>query len=62
VHLLNTAAWIRALADDGIIPDGVQVLADINAQRKSPLLPLERPGRTRRVQSRWLRKPNDDAR
>jgi hypothetical protein len=61
VHLLNTAAWIRALADEGIITDGAQVLADINAQRKSPLLPLERPGRTRRVQSRWLRKRSDDA-
>jgi hypothetical protein len=49
VHLLNTAAWIRALADEGIIPDGLKVLEDINAQRKSPMIPIERPGRTRRV-------------
>jgi hypothetical protein len=60
VHLLNTAAWIRALADDGIIPDGLKVLEDINAQRKSPMMPIERPGRTRRVRSKWLRRPSDD--
>jgi hypothetical protein len=57
VHLLNTAAWIRALADEGVIQDGLQVLDTINAQRKSPMIPLERPGRTRRVQSKWMRKP-----
>jgi hypothetical protein len=54
VHLLNTAAWIRALADEGIVPDGLAVLETINAQRKSPMFPLERPGQTRRVRSRWL--------
>ncbi len=44
VLLLNTAAWIRALADEGIIADGAQILDDISAQRKSPMLPMERPG------------------
>jgi hypothetical protein len=57
VHLLNTAAWIRALADEKIIPDGLELLDAINAQRKSPMIPLERPGRTRRLQSKWIRKP-----
>ncbi len=61
VHLLNTAAWIRALADEGIIPDGRKIIDEINAQRKSPMRPIGRPGRTRKVQSRWLRRPNDDA-
>jgi hypothetical protein len=60
VHLLNTAAWIRGLADDGIIADGAKVLDAINAQRKSPMMPLERPGRTRRIQSKWTRRPTDD--
>jgi hypothetical protein len=60
VHLLNTAAWILALADEGIIPDGAKVLDDINAQRKSPMMPLERPGRKRRIQSRWIRRSTDD--
>ena len=45
VHLLNTAAWIGALADEGIIPDGRAVLDAINAQRTSPMLPIERPHR-----------------
>jgi hypothetical protein len=61
VHLLNTVAWIRALADEGIISDGPQLLEAINAQRRSPMIPLERPGRTARVQSKWLRKPPHDA-
>jgi hypothetical protein len=46
VHLLNTAAWIRALADEGIISDGAKILDDINGQRKSPMLPIERPGQS----------------
>jgi hypothetical protein len=61
VHLLNTAAWIRALADEGVITDGAKVLEDINAQRKSPMLPLERPGPTRRVRSQWIRRSGNDA-
>ena len=60
VHLLNTAAWIRGLASEGIIPDGPEILEAINAQRTSPMIPLERPGRTRRIQSRWTRKPACD--
>ncbi len=60
VHLLNTAAWIRGLADEGIIPDGAKVPGAINAQRKSPMMPLERPGRTRCIQSRWIRRSTDD--
>ncbi len=57
VHLLNTAAWIRALALEGVIPDGLAILAAINAQRSSPMLPMERVGRTRHVQSNWIRRP-----
>jgi hypothetical protein len=62
VHLLNTAAWIRALTDEKIIADGPAVLDAINAQRNSPLKPVERPGQTARVRSRWLtrrRREND---
>ena len=62
VHLLNTAAWIRALTDEKIIADGSALLDAINAQRNSPLKPVERPGQTARVRSRWLtrrRREND---
>jgi hypothetical protein len=44
VHLLNTAAWIRALADEGIIFDGAKILDDINAQGKSPMCRWSGPG------------------
>jgi len=60
VHLLNTAAWIRALIDGKIISDGQEILKEINAQRKSPMMPIERPGRTRRIRSKWLRKADND--
>ncbi len=59
VHLLNTAAWIRALTDEKIIADGPALLDAINAQS---LKPVERPGQTARVRSRWLtrrRREND---
>jgi hypothetical protein len=63
VHLLNTAAWIRALTDEKIIADGPALLDAINAQRNSPLKPVERPGQTARVRSRWLmrRRGENDA-
>ena len=60
VHLLNTAAWIRALADEEIISNGPAVLEAINGQPNSPLRPLERPGQTARVRSRWLTKKGRD--
>jgi hypothetical protein len=47
--------------DEGIIPDGLKIIDEINAQRKSPIKPIERPGRTRKLQSRWLRRPDHDA-
>ena len=60
LHLMNTAAWLRALADNGIVPDALAVLDAINARRTSPMIPLERPGRTRRAQSRWMKRHHDD--
>jgi hypothetical protein len=60
VHLLNTAAWVRVLADEGIIADGAALLEAINAQRKSPLKPVERSVRTARVRSRRLTRRHGD--
>ena len=56
VHLMNTAAWIRGLADSKLISDGAEIIKEIDSRRKSPMVPIERPGRTNRVQSTWLRK------
>ncbi|HJU18707.1 MAG TPA: hypothetical protein VJ770_19825 [Stellaceae bacterium] len=60
VHLLNTSAWIRALTDEGIIADSAALLEAVNAQRKSPLRPVERSGRTARVRSPWLTRRRDN--
>ena len=60
VHLLNTAAWIRALIDNKVISDGMEILEAINALRKSPMLPIEKPGRTSRIESKWIRKTDHD--
>jgi hypothetical protein len=56
VHLLNTAGWIKALQDDGIIDDGVALMKAINAERKTPMDPYERPGQTSRIRSVWTKR------
>lgn len=47
---------IRALANEEIIPDDPALMKAINAQRNSPLRPLERPGQGTGVRSRRLTK------
>lgn len=60
VHLLNTAAWLLSLHRQGLLPEGLALLERINATRKTPMIPFERPGRTSRVRSAWLRGSETD--
>jgi hypothetical protein len=53
-HLLNTAAMLIGLADAGIDPDARQILRSINQARKSPMLPVDRPARTKKIVSEWV--------
>lgn len=56
VHLLNTTAWLLTLHREGLLPEGVDLVEQINASRKTPMVPFEKLGLTRRVRSTWLRR------
>jgi hypothetical protein len=56
VHLLNTTAWLLTLHREGLLPEGLDLVEQINALRKTPMLPFEKVGLTRRVRSTWLRR------
>jgi hypothetical protein len=56
VHLLNTAAWLLTLHREGLLPEGLDIVAEINSTRKTPMTPFEKVGLSRKVRSTWLRR------
>lgn len=56
VHLLNTTAWLLTLHREGLLPEGLELVEEINSARATPLLPFEKTGLSKRVQSSWLRR------
>jgi hypothetical protein len=56
VHLLNTTAWLLTLHREGLLPEGLDLVAEINSTRKTPMTPFEKVGLSRRVRSTWLRR------
>lgn len=56
VHLLNTTAWLLTLHREGLLPEGLDLVEQINAVRKTPMVPFEKVGLTKRVRSTWLRR------
>jgi hypothetical protein len=56
VHLLNTAAWLLTLHREGLLPEALDLLEQINASRKTPMVPFERTGLTSKIPSTWLRR------
>lgn len=61
VHLLNTTGWLNALHASNIIPDAKDLIDRINAGRRTPMRPFDRPARTKKLRSTFLRKSRDDA-
>jgi hypothetical protein len=61
VHLLNTTGWLTALEATNIIPDARQLIDRINAGRKTPMRPYDRPARTKKLRSTFLKKSSTDA-
>ena len=55
-HMLNTTGWLRALMAHGLLPDGEAIIEDINRSRKTPMAPFDRPARTRKLRSTYIRK------
>jgi hypothetical protein len=60
VHMLNTTAFLTALNQAGILPDGLELVAKINKLRKTPMLPVDKPARTKKVRSTWIRRSADE--
>ena len=56
VHLLNTKTWLEALGRDNRLPDAFELIAKIDALRKTSMVPYEKSVRTRKIRSIWLRR------
>jgi hypothetical protein len=56
VHLLNTTGWLLTLHREGLLPEALDLVEQINASRTTPLEPFEKVGLTKRVRSTWLRR------
>ncbi len=56
VHLLNTTAWLLTLHREGLLPEALELVEQINSSRKTPMVPFEKVGLTRKVRSTWLRR------
>ena len=61
VHMLNTTAFLTALHQACVLPDGLDLIARINASRKTPMRPVEEPARTKKIRSTWIRRSSNDA-
>jgi hypothetical protein len=56
VHLLNTTGWLLALFRAGLLPEGLELVEQINLTRKTPMVPFEKTALTKKVRSTWLRR------
>jgi hypothetical protein len=56
VHLLNTTAWLMTLHREGHLPEALDLVEQINSTRKTPMVPFEKVGLTKKVRSTWLRR------
>jgi hypothetical protein len=44
------------LQREGLLPEGIELVEQINSTRATPLVPFEKVGLTKRVRSSWLRR------
>jgi hypothetical protein len=56
VHLLSTAGWLMALEKAAILDDGREVLRRTDEARRTPMRPIDRPARTGKIQSTFIRR------
>lgn len=56
VHLLNTTGWLMTLHREGLLPEALELVEQINSTRKTPMTPFEKVGLTKKVRSTWLRR------
>jgi hypothetical protein len=56
VHLLNTTGWLMTLHREGLLPEALSLIEKINSTRKTPMIPYEKLGLTKKIRSTWLRR------
>ncbi len=56
VHLLNTTGWLLTLYREGLLPEGLDLVEQVNSKRKTPMVPFEKTGLTKKLRSTWLRR------
>jgi hypothetical protein len=54
--MLNTTGWLLTLHREGLLPEALDLVEQINSSRASPMVPFEKVGLTKRVRSSWLRR------
>jgi hypothetical protein len=60
VHLLNTTGWLLALLRAGLVPEAGTIVDRINAERRTPMQPLDRPAKTKKLRSTFIRRSTYD--
>jgi hypothetical protein len=60
VHLLNTTGWLLALLRAGLVPEAGTIVDRINAERRTPMQPLDRPAKTKKFRSTFIRRSTYD--
>ena len=56
IYLLNTSAWLFGLYQEGRLPEGLDLIDQLNAYRKTPMERIDRDARTRKLRATWRRK------
>jgi hypothetical protein len=56
IYLLNTSAWLFGLYENGSLPEGLELIDQINSHRHTPMERIDRDARTRKVRSTWRRR------
>ena len=56
VHLLNTTGWLMTLHREGLLPEALDLVEQINSTRRTPMTRFEKIGLARKVRSMWLRR------
>ena len=56
IYLLNTTAWLFGLHEEGVLPEAMELIDNINAHRHTPMQLIDRDARTKKLRSTWRRR------
>jgi hypothetical protein len=56
IYLINTSAWLFGLYQEGLLPEGLELIDKINSYRKTPMERIDRDARTKKLRATWRRR------